>query len=184
MTHPFPLPSVVDSVGFCGSRFLSGPDFTRVRSIARSVAASKVPVLAGCASGADLAARQGAGRSCRMFSVRSGRYGAGRGAHVRRSVDFVRTLAREGAPILVGFPDRPCPSGLTPSGSPRKCFAGFGSGTWASLALAVGLDVPVVVFGPFLPAWRGSWVPVRAGLFAGGFRFVPSARAPRQLSLF
>ena len=59
-----------------------------------------------------------------------------------------------------------------------------GSGSWATLALAVGLGLPVVVFpmppssygpSPDLPAfWPGSWVPL-SGVWAGGFRFVPSS---------
>ncbi len=175
------------SIGFCGSRSLSGPPFALARSVALSVAGSEAAVLVGCAPGADLAVRQGAGRRCRVFSVRSGRYGAGRGAYVRRSVDFVRALARAHGSLLVGFPGRACPDDLVPSGIPRRCFAGFGSGSWASLALAAGLEVPVVVFGlacSSLPVWRGSWTPVRVGAFDGGFRFVPGAGAPRQLSLF
>lgn len=92
---------------------------------------------------------------------------------------------------FVGFVSSPCPTGLVPSPSPSACFSGFGSGSWASLALAVGLKLPVVVFpvspsgygrSPGLPAfWPGSWIPL-SGVWAGGFRFAPVP--PPQGTLF
>ena len=46
--------------------------------------------------------------------------------------------------------------------NPSRCFAGFGSGTWATVCFAVGRGVPVVVFGisaDQLPLWDlvGRW---------------------------
>jgi hypothetical protein len=35
---------------------------------------------------------------------------------------------------------------LVPSPSSSRCFSGLGSGSWATLALAVGLGVPCAVF--------------------------------------
>jgi len=66
-----------------------------------------------------------------------------------------------------------------------SALVGFcGSRSWASVSLAVGLGVPVVVF-PCVPAgvsplsvlpssWSGSWVTAGSGVWSSGFRFVPS----------
>jgi hypothetical protein len=111
-----------------------------------------------------------------------------------RSKTMVSAVAASGAGCgLVGFVSSPCPAGLFPSPSPSACFSGFGSGSWASLALASGLGLPVVVFPvrtlasagdpcPALPAsWPGSWLAL-SGVWSGGFRFVPVP--PPQSALF
>lgn len=102
-----------------------------------------------------------------------------------RSAALVATVAASGEGRgFVGFVSSPCPSGLVPSSSPLACFSGAGSGSWASLALASGLGLPVVVFpagelvGPFaLPASWGSWVslalPGPGSTWADGFRLAP-----------
>ncbi len=167
---------ITGSCGFCGSRSLSGSDFDLCRSLAGGVVGSGGRVLTGCVSGADRAARLGAGPGCIVFRVR----GRVRADFVRRSIRFIESLAAAPRPVLVGFPDRPCPPGLVPSPSPAACFRGLGSGTWASLALAAGMGIPVVVFGlpvDGLPHWGGlfggAWRLRRSGILAGGFRWCP-----------
>jgi hypothetical protein len=113
-----------------------------------------------------------------------------------RSSAMVRFAAGSGAGAgLVAFVGAACPrfrrgkagrrkrSGreLVPSRSQSRCFGGFGSGTWSSVALAVGLGLPVVVFlcgvgREALPSWwAGTWVPCSgSGVWAQGWRFVPS----------
>lgn len=160
------------SVGFSGSRSLSGLAFGRCRSLAAAAVACGCAVSVGCAAGADAAARLGAGGAAVVWSVASGRWGRGRGAFAGRSAAFVRALAAAPAPLLVSFPAAPCPAGLRPSASSSSCFSGFGSGSWASLALAVGLGVPVRVFlpaGVVPPAAWGAWSLVAAGPFAGAW---------------
>jgi len=44
--------------------------------------------------------------------------------------------------LLVASPSASCPTSVEPSLS----FHGFGSGTWGSIALAVGMGAPVQVF--------------------------------------
>jgi len=158
------------SFGVCGSR-VSG-------SLACSAASVVVPFVAGigavscgCASGVDAVARPLA-----SLVFRASSFGRGRWAFVARSVAFVRALAVSPRPVLLVFPSGACPSGLVPSRFSSRCFCGLVSGSWASCAFAVGLGVPVVVFGvsrSCLPSWAGSWVPVSVASVSG-FVFVPS----------
>lgn len=172
------------SVGFSGSRSLSGGAFGQCRSLAAAAAASGAAVLVGCASGADAAARLGAGSAAQVFRVGSfGRAGVPfSAALVARSVAFVQALAASPAPCLVSFPAAACPVGLAPA---ARWPSGFGSGSWASLALAVGLGVPVFVFlpaGVVPPVSWGIWSCVGSGVLAGAWSLAPAA--PPQLALF
>lgn len=127
--------------------------------------------MVGCAAGADKAIRLSV-PTAKVFSVSHKR---SRWAYAARSAKFVSTLASSPSPVLVAFPSSACPIGLLPSSAKFKCFAGFGSGSWASLAFAVGLGVPVAVFLPagIIPpvSWSqfGNWVQISSGLFAGGW---------------
>ena len=163
-------------VGFCGSRFLSASFSPLVSRVVSSVVSAGRGAAVGCASGADAFVRS----VCSSASVfRASSYGSGRFAFVRRSSALVSAVASSGVGCgVVAFVSSPCPRGLFPSASSTRCFRGFGSGSWSSAALAVGLGVPVVVFpcgfdSSLLSSWGGSWVAC-SGSFAGGFRFVPS----------
>ena len=167
------------TIGFSGSRHLSGPAFAACRGLAASAVAAGCTVFTGCASGADRAAHLGAGSAAIVFSA----YGPAAHQLVARSVSFVRALAAAPAPLLVSFPLVPCPAGLLPSSSPSRCFSGFGSGSWATLALAVGLGLPVRVFLPAAvvpPAAWGGWSLLSSGPFSGSW----ALSQPAQPSLF
>ena len=153
-------------VGFSGSR-------SSVPAVAGSVASLvSCPVVVGCADGVDSFFR-GCFPAARVFSVSS--FGASRGAFAARSVAFVRALSVGG--VLVSFPSGVCPVGLVPSLSSSRCFSGLGSGSWASLAFAVGLGVQSLVFAPFgVPSGWGF-----VSLGGGWFQFVSSGC---QLGLF
>lgn len=143
---PAPLLSALaqsSAVGFSGSRSAA-----LVPSVALSVFQAVPPssrVFVGCARGLDSAAR-----SVFPHAVvyRASSFGVGRGSFAARSVALVRGLASCSAPVFVSFPSGACPSALVPSSSPSRCFAGLGSGSWASLAFAAGLGVPCFVFLP------------------------------------
>lgn len=170
------------AVGFSGSRLLSAESLGALRSVAGLVAPS-ARVFVGCAPGADQAAR-------RLFPgavvSRASEFGRGRGSFAARSVAVVRAVQAAGG-LWLSFPSGPCPPGLLPSSSPARCFGGFGSGSWASLALAVGLGVPSLLFlPPSVPCPVGfRLVPLGgcspSGVEGGWFRFVPRAA---QLGLF
>ena len=105
---------------------------------------------------------------------------------------MVRAVQQSGGRAgVVGFVSSPCPvhprSGkrLVPSRSSVRCFGGFGSGTWSTLAFAVALGLPVVVFAcgvshrVALPShWGGIWVATGiGGPWVKAQRFVPCQRA-------
>lgn len=166
-------------VGFSGSRSLGSSWAGLVRRVVAAVLAGGRGVAVGCAAGADQAVRSAA-PGASVFAVASGRWGSGPGAFAARSVALVRAVAVSGAGAgFVGFVARPCPVGLVPCARP---FVGLGSGSWASLALAAWLGLPVVVFwcGPGsvaqLPLSWGCWSPVVSGPFAGGWLLSVSAR--------
>ena len=174
-------------VGFCGSRSLPSAFSPLVASCVSAVTSAGRGVAVGCASGADrfaLSAARSAGAAVSVFSASS--FGSGRGSFARRSAALVSAVAASGSGCgLVAFVSSACTVGLFPSASASRCFSGFGSGSWASVAFAVGRGVPVVVFpcvssgvsaSSVLPsAWSGSWVSAGSGIWLSGFRFVPSS---------
>lgn len=145
-------------VGFSGAR--RGVPPAPVWSALSRVAPS-ASVLVGCAAGVDSVVRSSWGGSLRVFRAAAG---GGASALVARSVAFVRALAAARG-CLVVFPGQACPHGLRPSPRVGRCFRGFGSGSWASAALAAGLGCPVLCWFHGRPAprcWRfqflgGGW---------------------------
>ena len=131
-------------VGVSGSRSAL-PGCVRAVSWAVRQCAPGAAVVTGCASGIDQVARSLA-PSALVF--RASRFGRGRGSFARRSIAVVRRVAGSPSALWVSAPGRACPQGLVPSASSSACFAGFGSGSWASLALALGLGVPALVWLP------------------------------------
>lgn len=146
-------------VGFSGSRNPVGAIPTGVICAAIAAVSHEASVIVGCARGVDAIVRQAFGDRCQVFSVSSGQWGSGRGAFAGRSTACVKAVAAAGG-LWVSFPCSPTPSGLLPSKSSSKCFSGSGSGTWSSLAFAIGSGVPCLVFLPSgivpPPGWRLS----------------------------
>jgi hypothetical protein len=168
------LVSGFSAVGFSGSRSLLPCSVVALRRVAGFVAPG-ASVFVGCAAGADAVARS-------LFPAASvlsaSAFGQGRGSFAARSTACVRSVASAGG-CWLAFPCSPCPPGLVPSSSPSRCFGGFGSGSWSSLALAVGLGVPCLVFLPPLISVPTGWPLVSVG--GGWWFFRPSVS---QLSLF
>ena len=123
-------------VGFSGSRHSIDPQ-------AGDLAAAAVPVgaevVVGCAAGVDafFRSRFPAARVLRVDRA------LGRAGFARRSIACVESVSRG---LWVSFPGGACPAGLMPSASPGRCFSGSGSGSWASLAYAVGRGGAVLVY--------------------------------------
>ena len=167
-------------VGFSGSRNPNGAIPSGVILGAIAAVSPKASVMVGCARGVDAVVRQAFGSRCQVFSVSSGQWGSGRGAFAGRSIACVRAVAAV-AGLWVSFPCSHCPAGLLPSGSSSKCFSGSGSGSWASLAYALGSDVTCLVFlpdGVVAPAgWRLAPMVDCNGWFS-------SVSVAKQLSLF
>ena len=135
--------------GFSGSRS-ELPSFGAASRVV-SLVPTSASVFIGCASGVDAYFRWRF-PSASVFSASS--FGSGRGVFAARSVAVVRAVAAAGG-LWVSFPCCPCPAGLLPSASSSRAFCGSGSGSWASLAFAVGSDVASLVFLGSLPCPRG-----------------------------
>ena len=181
----FPF-SGVSSVGFSGSRSLSGSGLLALRSLLSFVPHSGCRVSVGCAAGADLLVRSvlAGFPGLLLFSVASGRFGVGRSAFARRSARLVRSVAAGSAGVLVVVPGGACPAGVVPS----RSFSGGGSGSWGSAALALGSGRRVLLWLPsgcLPPSWSGvSWSSAGALGSAGCWWLGVPASAVSQLSLF
>ncbi len=167
-------------MGFSGSRSLPASFGGLVAGLVLSVEKGERGVAVGCASGLDALVRQ---RASSPVVFRAA--GRSPGQLVTRSVSMVRAVASSGPGCgLVVFPGCECPAGLEPTASASACFRGLGSGSWATAALAVGLGVPVVVFGvpgDSLPYYWGTWSVAGTGAWAEGFMLT---RPVQQLNLF
>ena len=153
------------TVGFCGSRSLGGSAKAHVCTLASIAAQSGTAVFTTCGKGAAAAARHCA-PSAHVFR----RQFAGRGSFAARATQFVRALAVAPSPALVCWPDCDCPAGLLPGTRWQSC----GSGSWSELALAVGLGVPVFVFGAPVPQSWGKWSQVESGFLSGSWVLHPA----------
>lgn len=152
-------------VAFCGSRLSASSASASCRAFLPLVSGLGVPVGVGCALGVDSLVRS-AFPSALVFSVSSFLVGGrvARASFALRSAALVSWCA-SGSGLLVAFPLGACPSGVAVSASFRGC----GSGSWGSVALALGLGASVLVVSP---AGVGSaWF----GALAACFRPVGSA---------
>jgi hypothetical protein len=95
-----------------------------------------------------------------------------------RSIACIRAVATAGG-TWCAFPGQACRAGLRPSSSAAACFSGLGSGTWASLALAVGMGLPALIFLP-----TGVGAPAGWGLVSLGGGWWSAAPPAIQLAMF
>jgi len=171
------------SVGFSGSRSLS-PAASAALSALLPLVPAGVRVSVGCALGVDAVVRSwfGGSASLLVFSVASGRFGSGRSAFARRSCRCVSSVASGSRGLLVVVPVGACPAGVRPS----RSFSGRGSGSWGSLAFALGRGRRVLLWlpsGSRPPVWAGvSWS--LSSLPGGCWWLGVPVTAPAQLSLF
>lgn len=165
--------SKFNKVGFSGSRHLLPCSELALRRVVKFLD-SNAQVFTGCATGADELARFLFPSSV-VFKAK--KYGSNRGAFVARSIACVQAVGSSG--LWVAFPSSCCPVGLMPSAKSSHCFNGSGSGTWASLALAIGLGLTCLVFFPPAVSVPAGWPLVSIG--GGWFVFRPCVS---QLSLF
>lgn len=175
------LLAAAPAVGISGSRTPGPFSLAALVSLAACVPAS-ASVLVGDASGIDTSAVRYLPRAS-VFQV--GAYGSPhapfRAQLAARSIACVQACAAAGG-VWCAFPARPAPAGLAPSSRPAVCFGGFGSGTWSSLALALGLGLPAVMFSALPPPRGWGLLPAAPGWFVAA----PVARpaAAQQLALF
>ena len=156
----FPIPAPVAqilsecrNIGICGSRMLVPIPYIWdpfVAAIPKGVSIS-----CGCVGGVCELVRS------TFFEVsvfRASVFGFGVQSFVRRSVALVQSVANSERPLWVSFPGFKCPVGLVPHCNSSACFNGGGSGSWASLAFAIGSGIPALVYlGPSdvsPPGWQ------------------------------
>lgn len=151
------------SVAFSGSRLAGSSAAASCRAFLPLLSGFGGSVGVGCASGVDSLVRS-AFPSASVFRVQPP---LSRAAFAARSARLVHWVASGGG-LLVAFPLGACPAAVRPSVS----FAGFGSGSWGSVALALGLGCPVLVV---LPAALGSAFPAPVAVAS---RFVFAGVAP------
>lgn len=146
-------------IGFSGSRLASSCPSSLPGQLAASLPVTTA-VLVGCQQGVDAAVRA-ASYTATVFQASS--YGSGTWAYAARSAALVRSLATQGG-VLVAFPGGPCPGAVRVA----RQFRGYGSGTWGSVALALGLGVPVLLCAPIpfceVASWQ-AWCGPLAGRF-------------------
>lgn len=152
------------SVGFSGSRVSGSSSVLSCQAFLASLGSYSGSVGVGCAWGVDAAVRS-AFSSATVFRVGSFAVGGRvtRASFALRSTALVQWVAASSG-LLVAFPLGAAPSQLRPCIS----FAGHGSGTWGSVALALGLGVQVLVV---LPSSTGGVFPAPVAV-ASRFTFV------------
>ncbi len=162
------------SIGFSGSRSPSEEAQEALKEILDLVP-SGVRISVGCAKGVDAIARDYFRNfNLEVFSVSSGEFGTGRAAFARRSSACVLSVAEDG--LLVAVPSSAAPDGVKVG----KSFNGRGSGTWGSIAFALGHQRKVLVWSHKVPSWeKVSWSKLQDNWWLG----VPVI-PPSQLSLF
>ena len=138
-------------VGFSGSRRVGSAPAALAASFAGGLAARSSfsgSVAVGCAGGVDAAVR-GVFPSAVVFRVQRPVGGGAppAWAFAARSSVLVRSVVA-GRGVLVVCPLGACPAEVVPSSSFRGC----GSGSWGSVALALGLGCPVLVLLPSCPS--------------------------------
>lgn len=148
---------------FSGSR--NCPDCITAANAVLSVVPKASSVIVGDCKGVDACARA-AFRHAHVFWAAC--YG---GILPRRSAAVVEACV-EANGLFCSFPSGKCPDTVKPSRSVRACFSGGGSGSWASLALAIGHGSACLVC--VHPHLAPSWLVNRATWIGGSYWFVTS----------
>ena len=124
-------------VGFTGSRNPYNQASKSVSNFLPRLTGYSGNVGVGCANGVDKLVRSYFPQAI-VFKVQPP---INRKAFALRSTRLVNWVAASSG-LLIAFPASSCPNSIVPSLS----FRGFGSGTWGTIALAIGLQTPVLVF--------------------------------------
>lgn len=125
------------AIGFSGSRNPYGLASSAISNLLPQLASYPGIIGVGCAKGVDQLVRSYFPQSL-VFKVQPP---INRKAFALRSTRLVSWVVASSG-LLVAFPSTSCPSSVAPS----LCFHGAGSGTWGSVALAIGLGASVMVF--------------------------------------
>jgi hypothetical protein len=169
---------------FTGPRELDWSHYNQVLEVVKAVSKYK-QIVTGCARGLDAMVVDGCysiGARCIKFNRRDYLGGKDIRSLVARSMDMVKKTKESGKGCgLIAFPNNFCPEVTSPSNS----WAGGGSGTWSTVAYAVGNEIPVVVFpmGCFsLPRWEaGHWTEAGKEVWGQGLKFVYKSKIQMRM---
>jgi hypothetical protein len=138
---------------------------------------SDLPVSVGCAGGLDALVRgYFPAKQLHIFEVVKP---ANRWEFARRSMACILSIPAGAEGLVIALAGRLCPVGVKPS----RQFQGQGSGTWGSVAYALGHGRRVLVSIHVPPCWVGvTWSPA-PGLPAGWWLGEPAQSQDSQLNL-
>lgn len=119
-----------------GPRAISADDEKLVRDVVRELIARGFAIYGGDAAGVDEVTWNEAGADRKLFQPlpELGRTPAGLAERSTRCVKEALHDAAGDEIICIGFPNKPCPAGIVPA----RSWKSGGSGTWSTLALAIG----------------------------------------------
>lgn len=121
---------------FTGSRYPTNNGIDAMNNICKEIKGKK-KILVGDAIGIDAKAKEWFGCTANVYTVegKEPRHFAQRSTRMVRDMDFDC--------LLIGIPNKECPTIIKPRRHWGQC---DGSGTWGTIALAVGLGYDVLVF--------------------------------------
>lgn len=129
-------------------------------------------IIVGDCKGVDAAARKAFPRANVFFAACFG------GILPRRSAAVVEACVEEKG-LFCAFPSGRCPKGLVPNPKVHGCFKGFGTGTWSSIALAIGQRCATLVC--VHPFDAPSWIVQRGEYLGDSFYFIRSQDVPTEI---
>lgn len=127
-------------IGFTGSRHYKTNNI--IPEVVKHISIQKQTVLVGDCRGLDTQIITLLDR-CMVF--KASYYGTGKSSFALRSIALVNYLHKLGG-LLLAFPLSKPHDALKPSADSKQCFAGYGSGTWATVAYAIGKGLTVLLY--------------------------------------
>jgi hypothetical protein len=134
-------------IAFSGSRNPQTPEIKALLYIVPKVPKS-AQIYVGCANGIDNLVLNNFPQAT-VFKASDYKTNI-KSALALRSTDCVKSVPDQG--LVIAIPSGACPKEVKPS----RSFAGHGSGTWGTIALAIGLEKRVCIFSPQPPKWVGE----------------------------
>jgi hypothetical protein len=157
-------------IGFSGSRNPNSQQIEALNYIIQKVP-KKAEICVGCANGVDNLVINNFPQA-KVFKATDYQTHI-KAALAARSTACVKAVPSSAQGLIVAIPSGACPKEVKPS----RSFAGHGSGTWGTIALAIGLEKRVCVFSSNPPKWVGQEI-------EENWWYHEPALEPIQISLF
>jgi hypothetical protein len=139
------------AIGFSGSRSPDNQQIKALKYIIQKVP-KKAEICVGCANGIDNLVINNFPHA-RVFKATDYQTHI-KAALASRSTACVKAIPSSPDGLIIAIPSGSCPHEVKPS----RSFAGHGSGTWGTIAIAIGLEKRVCVFSPNPPQWVGQQI--------------------------